>query len=66
MPEKPKTRRGASKVEKPKEDQKAQSERFIDAARKVGVDESGVGFSEAIDKIVANKTVIQKASLKDD
>lgn len=54
MPEKPKARRGAGKAEKPKEDQKAQSERFIEAARKLGVDERGEAFEKSMDQLIRN------------
>jgi hypothetical protein len=55
MREKPKARRGAGKTEKPKETQKEQSARFIEAARKIGVDESGKEFERAISKVVPAK-----------
>jgi hypothetical protein len=36
-------------------DNKAQSERFIEAAREIGADESGKDFEEALGKIVPKK-----------
>jgi hypothetical protein len=42
----------AKKDTKPKEAKKTQSERFIEAARKIGVDESGREFQRAFRKIV--------------
>ncbi|MFZ0460017.1 MAG: hypothetical protein WAM17_16545 [Rhodoplanes sp.] len=55
MGSKPKTSKASRKTAKPKEDQKAQSERFIEAARIIGVDESGKEFERAISKIVKPK-----------
>jgi hypothetical protein len=55
MAGKPKTRKPPGKAKAPKEDQKAQSERFVETARKLGVDESGQEFSRAIKKIIATK-----------
>lgn len=52
MPQKSKARRSAGKARKPKEDQKAQSARFIESARTVGVDESGKEFERALNRIV--------------
>jgi hypothetical protein len=54
MPQKSKTGGSPKKVEKPK-DQKEQSARFIEAARKIGVDESGREFERALRKIVPAK-----------
>ena len=54
MPQKSKTGRDPKKVEKPK-DQKEQSARFIEAARKVGVDETGREFDSAIRRIIPPK-----------
>jgi hypothetical protein len=59
MAQKPKARRGKatprdrSAKEAP---QKTQSERFIEAAREIGVDESGKEFEKALRKIVPSKT----------
>jgi hypothetical protein len=55
MGSKPKTRKASRKAAKPKEDQKAQSERFIEAARAHGVDESGKEFERALRKVVRAK-----------
>lgn len=52
MRAKPKARTGAGKAKKPKETQEAQSARFIETARKIGVDESGKEFERAISRIV--------------
>jgi hypothetical protein len=40
---------------KPKPDNPAQSQRFIDAAKEAGVDETGEGFDKAFKKIVPEK-----------
>lgn len=40
---------------KPKLTDKEQSERFIETARELGVDESGTAFDEAMEKIVPPK-----------
>jgi hypothetical protein len=54
MPTKSKaTKRPASK---PKTTDKAQSERFIEAARKLGVEETGDAFERAIQRIAAAKS----------
>jgi hypothetical protein len=39
-------------AKKPKLDEKPQSERFIEAAREVGADETKEGFEKAIQKIL--------------
>jgi hypothetical protein len=49
MSEKPKTRRGKGET-RPESDQKAQSKRFIETARKIEVDESGHEFERALKK----------------
>jgi len=48
------TRTGKGKKRKPKggPDNPAQSRRFIESARKLGVDESGEDFQKAIDKLL--------------
>lgn len=48
---------GAPKKAKPKSelDDKEQSERFKQTARKLGVDESGVHFEKAVKKILPSK-----------
>ena len=40
---------------KGKPDNPAQSKRFIEAAKKLGVDESGEAFSKALNKLVPKK-----------
>lgn len=57
MAQKPKTR-GAKKKAAPKKkapDEK-QFERFVETARKLGVDETGKSFEKAFDQILANKS----------
>jgi hypothetical protein len=39
----------------PKRDNPAQSRKFIEAAKKLGVDESGEAFNRALDKLVPKK-----------
>jgi hypothetical protein len=39
-------------AKKPKPDEKPQNERFIEAAREVGADETQKGFEEAFEKII--------------
>jgi hypothetical protein len=51
MRQKPKARASAGKARKP-QNQKEQSARFIEAARAVGVDESGKEFDRAMKKLV--------------
>lgn len=48
--------KGKKAKPKPKLSDKEQSERFIEAARELGVDESGEEFQRAFDKIVKPKT----------
>jgi len=48
---KPKARKAARKAEKPKAAQKTQTERFIETARSIGVDESGKEFDRALKKM---------------
>lgn len=55
MPQKPKARGSARKAEKPEETQKAQSERFIETARAIGVDETGKEFERALRKVAPPK-----------
>jgi hypothetical protein len=61
MPQKSKARAGPQKISKvgtrksKANDEKTQSERFIEAARRGGVDESGKAFEAAIKKIVPPK-----------
>ncbi len=43
------------KATKPKDDDKTQRERFIEAARAIGVDETGKEFDEAFSKIIRPK-----------
>ena len=40
---------------KPKRDDPKQCRKFIEAAKKLGVDQSGEAFSKALDKIVPKK-----------
>ena len=51
------TRTGKGKKRKPKgsPDNPEQSRRFIESARKLGVDESGADFQKAMDKLVPKK-----------
>lgn len=51
MAEKRKARAPTGKTRKPKETQKEQSARFIEAARVVGVDETGDEFERAMNRI---------------
>lgn len=48
---------------KPKLTDKEQSERFIETARRLEVDETGADFERAIDKIIPSK---RKSSERDD
>ena len=52
---------GAPKKRKatPKLTDKKQSERFIETARKLGVDESGEGFEEAISRVLPKQRLPQ-------
>ena len=56
MPQKPEARGGASKAKGKSggagTPQKSQSERFIETARMLGVDESGKEFDRALKKII--------------
>jgi hypothetical protein len=51
------TERGKRRKRRPKgkPDNPAQSKRFIEAAKKLGVDESGETFSKALNKLVPKK-----------
>jgi hypothetical protein len=49
-------KRRAKPRSKPKLDDKAQSERFIEAARKLGVEEVGPSFDNAFRAIVSPKS----------
>ena len=51
------TRTGKGKKRKPKgsPDNPAQSRRFIESARKLGVDESGADFQKAMDALLKPK-----------
>jgi hypothetical protein len=60
MSQKPKARKGSSKAKgksrsKSQGSEKTQFERFIEAARSIGVDESGEEFERAFSKIVPPK-----------
>ena len=61
MPEKPKARGSAGKKSKAQKD-KAQSERFIEVARKLAVDESGRDFGRVVDALIRKKPSRSKAS----
>lgn len=61
MPKKPEARKGAGKTKghgrsKREIAEKTQSERFIEAARAVGVDESGEEFERAVKRLVPERT----------
>jgi hypothetical protein len=45
----------AKESRKPKLSDKAQSERFIEAARELGIEKTGDEFSAAIERIVSRK-----------
>lgn len=51
----PKAKRKPKGKPKKAESQKAQSERFIETARKLGVDETGQRFTEVFGRIVPPK-----------
>lgn len=51
MDKKPKTRVAPRKAKQKIED-RAQSERFIQAAREIGADESGKAFDKAVSKLL--------------
>jgi hypothetical protein len=55
MATKSKTRSAGAKKKAPKQSQKEQSERFIEAARLLEADESGASFSRAVDKIIPQR-----------
>jgi hypothetical protein len=56
MPEKPKARGSkATRDRSAEEAQKEQSERFIETAREIGMDESGKEFERALKKIAPPK-----------
>jgi hypothetical protein len=59
MPQKSKARASAGKVKSkscsPRAPQKSQSERFIEAARAIGVDETGQEFEKTLRLIVKSK-----------
>ncbi len=46
---------------KPKLDDKAQFERFVETARKLGVEEVGPAFDEAFRKIVPPKDIMNRS-----
>ena len=56
MSKKPKAGRGTKAAGRKKSTQ-TQSERFIEAARAIGVDESGGEFNRAIEKIASVKKI---------
>tara|TARA_R110000868_G_scaffold12110_5_gene58690 strand:+ start:12096 stop:12251 length:156 start_codon:yes stop_codon:yes gene_type:complete len=49
-----------TRKKKAKPTNKPQSERFIEAAREVGADESGAEFERALQRLTPAKTVIEK------
>jgi len=49
---------------KPKDDVAAQSARFIEAARKLGCDESPDAFEAAVKKVARHKPVEEKPAAK--
>ena len=51
MAEKPKPK----KKQKSKSTDKKQSERFVEAARKLGLEETGIAFEEAFDRVVTTR-----------
>jgi hypothetical protein len=55
MGKKPKAGRDLGKDRGKSEEVKTQAERFIEAAREIGVDESGKEFEKALRKIVPSK-----------
>lgn len=62
MPQKPKARQAARKDKKEtggagtsRATQEEQSARFIEAAREIGVDESGKEFERALSKVIPKK-----------
>jgi hypothetical protein len=60
MSQKPKARKSSSKAKgksrsESENSEKAQSERFIETARNVGVDESGKEFESALKRIVPTR-----------
>ena len=62
MSQKSKARKGSSKAKgksrsKNESSEKTQSERFIEAARSIGVDESGEEFERAFSKVVPPKSL---------
>jgi hypothetical protein len=59
---KPKTK----PTRKPKFTDKAQSERFIEAARTLGIVETGKPFDEAFERVVINKPSIPSNESPDD
>ncbi len=53
------------KITKPKEEDKPQSERFTETARKLGVDESGQTFEEFANKVMPKKERIKTERVLD-
>lgn len=49
----------AKRSHKPKTMDKAQSERFIEAARQLGVEETGSSFDDSFAKIISPKHVVK-------
>jgi hypothetical protein len=44
-----------AKAKRPQYTDKAQSERFIEAARERGIEETGLGFERAVSTIILNR-----------
>lgn len=69
MPQKPKARGGASQTKGKSSGagaaQKTQSERFVEAARAVGVDETGREFDLALSRIMPPKIAASSKARKD-
>ena len=53
--------KGKPRKRKTEADNKAQSERFIKAAKELGVDESGQAFERAMDTLIPAKKRTRKA-----
>lgn len=56
MAEKPKAKGAKVQTKAPKAPEKPQAEQFIEAARSIGVDETGREFERAIKKIVVRRS----------
>jgi hypothetical protein len=60
MAAKPKTRGSGAKKKAPSKEQKEQSERFIETARKLGTDESGKSFDAAVSVLLRSSRAVKK------